>query len=126
MIFMTAISTNYGMKQAANPGSAAQELEHWTRLNYGVVATKVRTVCLVEAYVTHTVRIQLPTPVELNITVENTTTPCDAVCMRLRQIAEVTQNFVSTTQLSITEMTQRIYSLLPNISEKYTSFEKGK
>jgi hypothetical protein len=117
MFFMMAISTNYGMKQAANPGSAEPELEHWTRLNYGVVATKVRTVCLVEDYVTHTVRIQLPTPVELNITVENTTTPCDAVCMRLRQIAEVTQNLVSTMQLSITEMTQRIYSLLPDISE---------
>jgi hypothetical protein len=71
---MMAISTNYGMKQTANPVSAEPkperqlELEHWTRLNYGVIATKVRTVCLVEDYVTHTVRIQLPTPVELNIT----------------------------------------------------------
>jgi hypothetical protein len=61
MIFMMAISTNHGMKQTANTGSAEpklereSELEHWTRLNYGVVATKVRTVCLVEDYVTHTV-----------------------------------------------------------------------
>jgi hypothetical protein len=117
MIFVMAISTNYGMKQTANPVSAESELEHWTRLNYGVVATKVRTVCLVEGYVTHTVRIQLPTPVELNITLENTTTTCDAICIRLRQIAEVTQNLVATMQLSITEMTHRIYSLLPDISE---------
>jgi hypothetical protein len=36
---MMAISTNYGMKQAANPVSAELELEYWTRLNYGVVAT---------------------------------------------------------------------------------------
>jgi hypothetical protein len=129
MIFMMAISTNNALKQTANPGSAepkperepklerASELEHWTRLNYGVVATKVRAVCLAEDYVTHTVRIQSPTPVELNITVGNETTPCDAICVRLRQIAEVKQNLVATMQLSITEMTQRIYSLLPDISE---------
>lgn len=44
--------------------------EYWTRLNYETVATKSRSVCLVENYVTHTVRNQLPTPIELNLMTE--------------------------------------------------------
>jgi hypothetical protein len=123
MIVMMAMATNNALKETPNPGSAEprsereSELEHWTKLNYGLVATKIRAVCLVEDYAVHTIRIQLPTAVELNVTVENETTPCDAMCVRLRQIAQGTQDLVATMQLSITEMTQRIYSLLPDISE---------
>jgi hypothetical protein len=123
MIVMMAMATNNALKETPNPGSAEprsereSELEHWTTLNYGLVATKIRAVCLVEDYAVHTIRIQLPTAIELNVTVENETTPCDAMCVRLRQIAQGTQDLVATMQLSITEMTQRIYSLLPDISE---------
>jgi hypothetical protein len=122
MILMMATATNNALQLTPKPVSAEprseprSEVEHWTRLNYGVVATKTRTVCLVEDYAVHTVGIQLPTPFELNITVENETAPCDAICVRLRRIAQGTQNLISTMQSAITEMTQRIYALLPDIS----------
>jgi hypothetical protein len=66
----------------------------------------------------HTIRIQLPVPVELNITLENETAPCDAICVRLRRIVEGTQNLISTMQSSITEMTQR-----RPLAQKIFSFE---
>lgn len=65
-----------------------------------------------------TLRIRLPTVIELNLTIKKTvSTPCDALCLRLQKIAKVTQNLISTMQLSIAEMSQRIYSPLPDISE---------
>jgi hypothetical protein len=119
MIIMMAIATNNALQLTPKSVSAEprSEVEHWTRLNYGVVATKARTVCLVEDYAVHTIRIQLPVPVELNITLENETAPCDAICVRLRRIVEGTQNLVSSMQSSVTEMTERIFALLPDISE---------
>jgi hypothetical protein len=91
MILIMAMATNNALQLTPKPVSAEprselrSEVNHWTRLNYGVVATKTRTVCLVEDYAIHTIRIQLPAPVELNITLENETAPCDAICVRLRQ-----------------------------------------
>jgi hypothetical protein len=119
MIVMMSMATNNALQLTPKPVSAEprSEVEHWTRLNYGVVATKMRTVCLVEDYAVHTTRIQLPAPVELNMTVETATAPCDAICVRLRRIVEGTQNLISTMQSAVTEMTQRIYALLPDISE---------
>jgi hypothetical protein len=81
MIIMMAIATNNALQLTPKSVSAEprSEVEHWTRLNYGVVATKARTVSLVEDYAVHTIRIQLPVPVELNMTLENETAPCDAI-----------------------------------------------
>jgi hypothetical protein len=118
-----AMTTNNALQLTPKTVSAEPKSEprseenHWTRLNYGVVATKTGTVCLVEDYAIHTVRIQLPALVELDISVQNETTPCDAICMRLRQVVAGTKNLISTMQSSVTEMTERIFGLLPDISE---------
>jgi hypothetical protein len=44
--------------------TAGEFKSHWTRLNYGVIAVKSRTVCLTDGYETHTVEIKLPAAVE--------------------------------------------------------------
>jgi hypothetical protein len=41
--------------------SAGELPGYWTRLNYGAVAIKTKTVCLIDDYATHTIEIKLPT-----------------------------------------------------------------
>jgi hypothetical protein len=92
---------------------------HWTRLNYGVTAVKTRTVCFIDGYETHTVEIKLPTPIQLNFKQDNVTTPttCDALCTRLRLIANMTRALTATMQYSITHLLNRVHDLIPDFSE---------
>jgi hypothetical protein len=90
---------------------------HWTRLNYGVAAIKMKTVCIVDDYWIHTIHIPLPEIPSFDITSPNaTTTSCDQACQRLQGIVDATRTLVTTTQGSITDMIQRIHTLVPDIA----------
>jgi hypothetical protein len=98
--------------------TAGEFKSHWTRLNYGVIAVKSRTVCLIDGYETHTVEIKLPNLMQTKPNSENVTTgPCDPLCNRLRVIANVTRAMTTSMQAAVYQLTQRIYDLIPDISE---------
>lgn len=60
----------------------------------------------------------LPTQIQLNLTRDEfTTATCDALCTRLRGIANVTRAMTARMQLSITQLLERIYDRIPDISE---------
>jgi hypothetical protein len=91
--------------------------DYWTRLNYGVIAVKQKSVCLIDDYVVHSVRIPLPAPVQLNVSSEEIGGPCDALCNRLRIVVNTTRGLVASMQTAITQLIQRVYTLVPDISE---------
>jgi hypothetical protein len=102
--------------------TAGEFKSHWTRLNYGVIAVKSRTVCLTDGYETHTVEIKLPEQIATKPNSENSTTtgptgPCDPLCNRLRVIANVTRAMTTSMRMSVSQLIQRIYQLVPDISE---------
>jgi hypothetical protein len=91
--------------------------DYWTRLNYGVIAVKQKSVCLIDDYVDNAVRISLPAPVQLNVSSEEIGGPCDALCNRLRIVVNTTRGLVASMQTAITQLIQRVYTLVPDISE---------
>jgi hypothetical protein len=97
--------------------SAGETPGFWTRINYGVVATKTKTVCLIDDYATHTIEIKLPTATPTNITTENFSGPCDPLCHRLRSIANLTRLLTASMQNSVTQSLERLYSLVPDTDE---------
>jgi hypothetical protein len=101
--------------------TAREFKSHWTRLNYGVIAVKSRTAYLTDGYETHTVEIKLPNLITIKPNSDNTTTgptgPCNPLCNCLRVIANVTRAMTTSMQTSVFQLTQRIYDLIPDISE---------
>jgi hypothetical protein len=84
-----------------------------------VIAVKTRTTCHIDGYETYIVEVKLPNLIQLNLTHDNftTTEACDALCTLLRGIADVTRALTASMQTSITQLLERIYDLIPDISE---------
>ena len=99
---------------AALPSSVA---DYWTRLNYGLVATKVKKVCIADGYVSHMFHIPLPKeefgygPRSTNSSVLE----CDHLCFRMKAIPEAIQSLRESTTGSIATMIRQVYQLIPDL-----------
>jgi hypothetical protein len=94
--------------------ATAGELQgYWTRVNYGSVAIKTITVCLIDDFATHTMEIKLPTLTQMNVTNDSFTDPWDALCTRLRGVANLTRVLTASMQNSVSQALERIYDLIP-------------
>ena len=90
--------------------SMADTDSHWTRLNYGVVATKLKTICAVQGQYPYTFQITLPVlpPPQPNITV------CNESCRRMPSLFHVQQQFSRALYTSVAALTERIYETIPD------------
>ena len=105
------------------------------RLNYGLAGIKVRKVCIVDGYWTHTLHLTLPTEVRSELTVTprarnvdsrtpdplknanmNSSLVCKGPCHQLEGLLRATRALGLATSNSIERLTDRITALLPDIT----------
>jgi hypothetical protein len=101
--------------------SAGELPGFWTRLNYGAVAIKTKTVCLIDNDATNTIEIKSPTATQTNVTAANFSGPCDQLCHRLRSIANLTRLLSASMQASVSQSLERLYSLVSDSDEPASS-----
>jgi len=87
--------------------------EYWTRLNYGLTATRKMSVCIAEGYASHIFHLQLPREMEMT----NETFECDTRCRELGRVPAALESLRRSVRTSIIELITEIYELLPDIAE---------
>jgi hypothetical protein len=83
------------------------------RLNYGLVASKLRKVCVVDGYWKHTMHIKLASrsaSPRFMITAPNSTT-CDLQCMTVKALQAASKNLTDSMRQSVAKMIDNIYTL---------------
>jgi hypothetical protein len=88
--------------------------QYWTRLNYGLVATKEAKVCVVDGYWSYAIHLELPELPTLTDTIPTAT--CERLCGRVKVLANATQQLVRAMKTSIKETVSRIFDLIPDIN----------
>jgi hypothetical protein len=63
--------------------------QYWTRLYYGLVASKETQVCIVEGYWSYAIHLELPELPTLTDTIPTAT--CERLCGRVKVLANATQ-----------------------------------
>jgi uncharacterized coiled-coil protein SlyX len=88
--------------------------DYWTRLNYGVAAVRVKKVCVVSGYVTHTFHLPLPALQTAQLDANRNST-CDSYCQKTKVVVDATRLLADSMKKAMTRMVAKIYNLVPDI-----------
>jgi hypothetical protein len=112
MILQDAGATNEFVRYG-NTKTEADEAGILLRLNYGLVATKVKPVRITEGYFEHTFHLELPNYVR---PYSGGRSNCEADCQRLdgSNVFIATESLTRTMESVVARTIQHIYALLPD------------
>jgi hypothetical protein len=105
--------------------SSGEENPYILRLNYGIVATKLNKLCLVEGTVCHCFHIKLPTgeAADISVTVRpmNTSKECTSTCERMTALHQAMINLVNSMKTAARNLITKINSVVIDLEAETTS-----